>query len=48
VRKLRICNRRNPTWPKQGRDALVFVLAKGDAVDLQRLADDIAGRHAGG
>src|ERR1700751_3576460 len=39
----------NPPQPdlvEQRRDALVFVLAVGDAVDLQRLADDIARRHA--
>ena len=44
--KLRICWRCRPDLVEQVRDALLFFPAVGNAVDQQRLADDVAGRHA--
>src|SRR6201995_5585896 len=46
VRKAAHLQAPQPYLIKEGRDALVFFFAMGDAVDLQRLAYDIAGRQS--
>ena len=46
VRKAAHLQPTQPDLVEEGGDALLLVPAVGDAVDLQRLADDIAGRHA--